>query len=246
MTSSPSRCGETPRAIAVASLITGVILSSVLTLPAAAQTGAQHKYVISVGRPSEKLPSGALWLYNYSWYGLQQYNLATIENGATVLPTDIDRLKREADPHPDTSAYVVVIQAGEHLWFRSPDIQPDLFWTDLPGAVRLLGSAKELPTGETELVLPALARRHLTFLDSDGRPKTNLDLTVSIYLWDENHCGVHEGLPLGEFRTDSKGTIEILAPLVPLPRRAAVLLGGWGWTCGPGILAQHRHEDRRR
>ena len=45
---------------------------------------------------------------------------------------DIDRLKREAGPHPDTSAYVAVIQAGEHLWFRTPDISPDRFWADFP------------------------------------------------------------------------------------------------------------------
>ena len=63
---------------------------------------------------------------------------------------------------------------------------------------------------------PRLSRRHITLLNPDGRPKANLDLTVSIYLWDQNHCGFHEGLPLGEFRTDAKGTIEVLAPLVPL------------------------------
>jgi hypothetical protein len=216
MTSSAWRCGGVQRAIAVASLITVAILSSVLTLPAPAQTGSQHRYAICIGAPSEKLVSGTLWLYSYSWYGLQQYKLAAIQNGLAVVPLDRDRLKRAADPHPNTDAYVVVIQAGEHLWFRTPDIPPDSFWTDLPGAVRLLGSTTKLPTGETQLILPAPARRHITLLDPDGRPRTNLDLNVSIYLWDQNHCGVHEGLPLGSFRTDAKGTIEVLAPLVPL------------------------------
>ena len=216
MTSSLSRRGGAQRAIAAASLITVAILPSVLSLPAPAQTSSHDKYVISVGGPSEKLASGTLWLYSYSWYGLQQYKLAAVQNGIAVLPLDIDRLKREADPHPNTDAYVVVIQGGEHLWFRTPDIPPDRFWADLPGAVRLLGSAKELPTGETQLVLPVPARRHLIFLDPNGRPKTDLDLAVSIYLWNQNHCGVHEGLPLGNFRTDAKGTVEVLAPLVPL------------------------------
>ena len=216
MTSSPSRCGGAQRVIAVVPLVAVAISSSVLIVPAPAQTGPQGKYVISVGTPSEKLGSGTLWLYSYSWYGLQLYKLADIQNGLAVVPLDIDRLKREADPHPNTSAYVVVIQAGEHLWFRTPDIPPDRFWTDLPGAVHLLGSTQELPTGETQLVLPAPARRHVTLLYTDGRPKPNLDLTLSIYLYDENHCGFHEGLPLGNFRTDAKGTIEILAPLLPL------------------------------
>jgi hypothetical protein len=216
MTSSPSRRGAAQRAIAVASLVTVAILSSVLTLPAPAQTVSPHRYVICVGTPSEKLVSGTIWLYSYSWYGLQQYKLAAIQNGLAVVPFDVDRLKREMDPHPDTSGYVMVIQAGKNLWFRTPDIPSDGFWTDFAGAVGLLGSAKELPTGETQLVLLAPARRRITLLNPDGRPKTNLDLTVSIYLWDQNHCGVHEGLPLGNFRTDTKGTIEVLAPLVPL------------------------------
>jgi hypothetical protein len=43
-----------------------------------------------------------------------------------------------------------------------------------------------------------------------------MDLTVSEFLWNYNHCAGHEGLPLGSFRTDEKGTIEVLAPLVPL------------------------------
>jgi hypothetical protein len=216
MTSSPSRCGGAKRAIAVASLVVVAILCPVLTLPAPAQTRSQRKYVICVGASSEKLVSGTLWLYSYSWYGLQPYKLAAIQNGLAIVPLDMDRLKREADPHPNTSAYVVVIQAGEHLWFRTPDIPPDGFWTDLPRAMRLLGSIEELPTGETQVVLPAPTRRHVTLLYPDGRPKRNLDLTISIYLWNQNHCGVHEGLPLGNFRTDAKGTIEVLAPLVPL------------------------------
>jgi hypothetical protein len=176
----------------------------------------QRKYVISVGTPSEKLASGTLWLYSYSWYGLEHYKLSAIQDGFAVVPLDIDRLKREMHPNAYTDAYVAVIQAGEHLWFRTPDISPDEFWRDLPGALRLLGSSKELPSGETQLVLPAPARRHITLLYPDSRPKANFDLDVSIYLWDQNHCGFHEGLPLGAFKTDAKGTIEVLAPLVPL------------------------------
>jgi hypothetical protein len=121
--------------------------------PAVAQTLPQHRYVISIGAESGKITSGTLWLYSYSWYGLQKFTLATIQNGLAVVPLDIDRLKREADPHPNTDAYVIVIQAGEHLWFRTPDIAPDKLWIDLPGAVRFLGNTTELPTGETQAMV---------------------------------------------------------------------------------------------
>jgi hypothetical protein len=64
--------------------------------------------------------------------------------------------------------------------------------------------------------LPAPTKRHITLLYPDGRPAVNDDITLSIFVWNGNHCGVHEGLPLGTFRTDKTGTIEVLAPLVAL------------------------------
>jgi hypothetical protein len=172
--------------------------------------------VICVGTESEKLSSGTLWLYSYSWYGLQQFRFATIQNGLAVVPLDADRLKREVDPHPSTDGYVLVIQAGEHLWYRTPDISPDQFWDDLRGAMRSLGKTTTLPTGETQLILPLASRRQVTLLYPDGRPKVKTDVEVSLFLWNHNHCGFHEGLPLGTFRTDAKGTFEVLAQLVPL------------------------------
>lgn len=214
MPSSVARTRGRQHGIALAARVFLTLL--ILVRLTSAQSAQQQKYVISVGTPSERLASGTLWLYSYSWYGLQHYKLAAIHNGLAVVPLDIDRLKRELDPHPNTSAYVAVVQAGEHLWFRTPDIAPDSFWKDFPGALTLLGSSTELPTGETQLVLAKPAKRHVTFLYPDGRPKANFDLNVSIYLWDQNHCGVHEGLPLGTFRTDAEGTIEVPSPLVPL------------------------------
>jgi len=216
MTSSHWRGRRAQHAIEFAVRVSLALLTPLLAPPAFGQSPAQAKYLVSIGTPSEKIVSGIVWLYSYSWYGLDQYKLAAIRNGVALVPLDIDRLKREVDPHPNTDAYVVVIQAGEHLWFRTPDIPSDSFWADLPGAVRLLGSTTGLPTGETQLVLAAPARRHIILLYPDGRPKSNLDLSVSIYLWDRNHCGFHEGLPLGSFRTDASGAIEVLAPLVPL------------------------------
>ena len=216
MTSSlPLTCG-TRHGTTVAVRVLLALLSPLLIRPASAAPPSQQKYVISIGTASERLASGTLWLYSYSWYGLQHYKLAVIQNGLAVVPLDDDRLKQEVDPHPNTSGYVIAIQASEHLWYRSPDIPSNDFWTDLPRAIRSLGNSTQLPTGETQLVLPAPAVRHITLLYPDGRPKTNTDLAVSIYLWDWNHCGVHAGLPLGNFRTDAKGAIEVLAPMVPL------------------------------
>lgn len=137
--------------MAIAARVFLALLTLLLIRPTFAHSLQQKRYVVSVGTPSDKLVSGTFWLYSYSWYGLKKYKLAAIQNGFAVVPLDIDRLRREADPHPNTSGYVVVIQAGEHLWFRSPDIAPDKFWTDLQGTIRLMGGSTDLRTGETQL-----------------------------------------------------------------------------------------------
>jgi hypothetical protein len=184
--------------------------------PAFAQAPSQQQYTISIGTPSERVSSGTIWLYSYSWYGLQKIQLAAVGNGLALVPLDTGKLKRELDPHPNTDGYVVVLQIGEHLWYRTPNISPDVLWRDLSSAVNALGRTIASSTGETELILPRPTKRHITLRYPDGHAAANANITTSIYLWDTNHCGVHEGLPLGTFLTDKNGTFEVLAPLVAL------------------------------
>lgn len=139
-----------------------------------------------------------------------------MKNGLALVPLDSTELKRKLDPHPNTDAYVVVLQTGEHQWYRTPDIQPGSFWNNLSSAIDSLGKATLSSSGETQLILAPLTKRRLTLLYPDGKAAANTEVTLSIYLWNMNHCGFHEGLPLGTFRTDKTGTIEVLAPLVPL------------------------------
>jgi hypothetical protein len=184
--------------------------------PAFAQEAPQQQYTISIGTAPEKIASGTIWLYSYSYYGLQMVQLATIQNGLARMPLDTEKLKRELDPHPNTDGYVVVLQIGEHLWYRTPNISPNVFWNDLTGAVNSLGQATALRAGQTQLIVPSLTKRHITLLYPDGRPAANANIPLSIYLWDNNHCKAHMGLSLGTLRTDKTGTIEVLAPLVAL------------------------------
>lgn len=107
------------------------VLGALSTLPACAQSPPQQRYMISVGTSSEKVSSGTIWLYSYSWYGLQKIELAAIKKGLALVPLDTRKLKHELDPNPTTDGYVVVLQIGEHLWYRTPDISPNLLWNDL-------------------------------------------------------------------------------------------------------------------
>ena len=199
----------------IRSIVSAVVLGLTLALPAFGQTTPPQRYIVSIGPNAEKVKSGKVWLYGFSYSGLQRLQLATIENGLALVPLDTEKLKRELDAHPNTNGYVVALQIGEYLWYRTPNISPDVFWSDLPGAVKSLGQATASSAGETQLILPPLTKRHITLLYLDGRPAANADVTVSIYLWN-NNCAAHTGLPLGIFRTDKRGTIEVRAPLMAL------------------------------
>jgi hypothetical protein len=192
------------------------LLALLPILPVSAQSAPQKKYMVSIGSPSGKVSSGAIWLYSHSWYGLKKIRLASIKDGAALVLLDSTKLKRELNPHPNTDGYVVALQAGEHLWYRTPDIRPDVLWSDISLAINSLGRADASSTGETQLILPPSAKRQITLLYTDGKPAVNASVTLSIYLSDDNHCAFHEGLPLGTFRTDNTGAIEVLALLVPL------------------------------
>jgi hypothetical protein len=142
--------------------------------------------------------------------------LADIQGGVAEIPLDLDKIQRDLNPHPNTDAYVVVLQLPKNIWFRSPDISPESVWKDFTHVLNGLGQATTLPDGTALLTLPALDKRQITLLHEDGQPVVNVSISVSIYLYDENHCGSHEGLPLGQFVTDGTGTVEVTAPLIPL------------------------------
>src|SRR5256885_396430 len=105
-----------------------VLLMANLAVALTAQTPARQNYVISTGTAANTISSGTIWLYSYSWYGVQKIELAAIKGGFAWVPTDTERLKRELDPHPNTDGYVLAVQVGEHLWYRTPDISPDVIW----------------------------------------------------------------------------------------------------------------------
>ena len=184
--------------------------------PAAQRPASQQIYTISIGDSRHAVSSGTLWLYSYSWYGLQQIELANVVHGRSVVRLDTGRLRGELNPNPTTDGYVIALQVGEHGWFRTANLAPDAFWNNLLSEIDSLGQATASSNGDKQLVLPAPAHRRLTLLYPDGSPAADQTITLSIYLWDTNHCGFHEGLPLGTFRTDKTGTVEVTAPLVPL------------------------------
>jgi hypothetical protein len=197
-------------------LLASLLFSAALaTAGQAAKKGIDASYQFAIGDRSRPVRSGIVWLYHYSWYGLHSYKLATIEDGVTHIRLTEEELESEVKPHSDTEAYVLVLQLPPNLWYRTRDIAPDSLWGDLLPGLNALGTARVSPSGETLVVLSAPTLRQLVLQHEDGRPAVNLEVPVSIYLYDRNHCGHHRGLPLGTFLTDRNGAIEF--PASPLP-----------------------------
>lgn len=181
-----------------------------------AQQGTDVWYRFAVGNESQPVASGIIWLYHYSWYGLHRYELARIEDGVAHIRLTEEQLKTEIKPHPNTEAYVLALDLPAGLWYRTEDIAPEALWHDLVRSLNALGEARPDPSGKTLLILPPPVPHRLILQDEEGSPAANLEVPVSIYLYDRNHRGHHSGLPLGTFLTNEKGAIEFQAPAVPL------------------------------
>jgi hypothetical protein len=183
---------------------------------AARPAAARRRYRFSIGNDSTIVRSGSIWLYCYSWYGLQSLKLGSIDGGVAEVSLAVEAIKSELNPHINTDACVLVLQLPDNLWYRTPDISPERFWPHFAHVLDGLGHSVSLATGETLLILPKLARRQITLLHEDGRPVANAKVLVSIYLYDTNHCGVHTGLPIGTLVTNADGGFNLLAQSVPL------------------------------
>jgi hypothetical protein len=71
------------------------------------------RYRFAIGDLSLSVWSGSVRLYSYPWYGLQSTKLADIQDGVAAIPRDMERIRRELNPHPNTEAYVIL---SGHLW----------------------------------------------------------------------------------------------------------------------------------
>ncbi len=202
--------------ISNSSLTRAALLGLLSILPACAQSHPNGKYVFSIAASSERISSGEIWLYSYSWYGLQKIQLAAIENGLALVSLDAAKLKRQLDPiRPRTAMWSCCRLVSADGTERR--ISRRTYYGAIYLSLWILsGERSNLATGETQVILPPPSKRRVTLLYPNGQAAANANITLSIYLWNMNHCGFHEGLPLGTYRTDKTGTIEFLAPLVAL------------------------------
>ncbi|MBI3697234.1 MAG: hypothetical protein HY238_20660, partial [Acidobacteria bacterium] len=181
-----------------------------------AQQEVDLRYRFAIGDESKAALSGKVWLYHYIWGGLGSVELARIEDGRAHIRLSRERLASEIRRNLHPGAYLVVLEFPGGQWYRTADLDHLSLFSRLDASLHALGKARREPSGETLLVLPPASKRRITLRFEDGRPAPGREVHVSIFISRENHCGAHEGLDLGAFRTDPRGAIEFLAPLVKL------------------------------
>ncbi len=213
------------------------LLSFLFAATALAQQDIDLRYRFAIGEGSAPLAAGSVWLYHYVWGGLGSFKLADIENGQARIRLSKQRLEAEIRRPAHPGSYVIVLSLPGGLWRRTADLNAASLFTGFAAALNALGQSHSVPSGETVLVLPSLAKRRLTLQFEDGRPAAGREVLVSIYVSAENHCGVHQGLDLGAFRTDASGTIEVTAPLVDLNLNAPHYELEGGGPAGPAYWA---------
>lgn len=200
------------KATVIASLIVSLVAAGVGQARPWQETDLRYRFAIRDEKTP--IPSGTVWLYSLAWGDLEKFRLGTIKNGEARIRLS-KKMLRPKQPLPAPEAYVIVIELPQNQWYRTADIEPRTFLRNFSKSLNALGRTK-VYSGETLLVLPTLTKRRITFQSENGKPVAGMEVHVSIYLYDRNHCGRHTGPPLGKFRTNAKGEIEVIAPLVPL------------------------------
>lgn len=183
-----------------------------------------------VGAPPARVISGEVWVIANCWGTYPGVLVGTIRDGQIYAREGI-QYPRYWDQAFDYRVLVAVSNEpastsaatfeGDAYGFANerpaylhpfPDIylSPPLArqrlgknWRD---ALEKMGQA----TGDV-LVLPAPLRRTIRFNYPDGRPLAGVQVYISLYGSNENHCGVPVGIQLGGFKTDSDGEISFTA-----------------------------------
>ena len=189
------------------------LLMSCSSLAMAQKDVSLHYRFILEGAPSAS--SGTVWLFHYSWYGLEKFELARILDGDAWIALDERKLAREVRPNPKVESYLLLVDFGGS-WHRSRNIKPAKLFDDFSAALDALGQTRRDSRGRTTLTLPAYAERQVTLRYPDGRPLASRQIPVAIYIYDYNHCAAHFGIDLGTYLTDKRGVLHLRAGKYPL------------------------------
>ena len=189
------------------------LLMSCCTLATAQKDVSLHYRFNQEGMPSAS--SGTVWLFHYSWYGLEKFELARILDGEAWISLDQSRLSREVKPDPKTESYLLLVDFGGS-WHRSREIKPAKLFDDFSAALDALGQTRPDSRGRTTLTLPASTERKMKLQYPDGRPLASRQIPAAIYVYDYNHCAAHFGIDLGTYRTDKRGVLRLRAGQDPL------------------------------
>jgi len=141
-----------------------------LSVAAFSQQHPQQAYLISIGAESSIVPSGTVWLYSFSPYGILSVQLAQIENGRALMPSSFEEAKKELNPNDTAEVYVLSDTGWPTSWYRTPNISREVIWFELTGRLNSLGRPTVLSDGGTRLILPSPSKRSITMLYPDGRP----------------------------------------------------------------------------
>jgi len=215
-------------------LRTVILRVATLALLSQVVQAADYRFYRSEGKGTVPVPEGTVWLYHYNWGGFQRFKLSDIRQGQAKLELDARKLREEVKPARNTDAFLIVLEFPQMSWYRTKDLKPKTLLQQWRPALETLGKVRP-PEDEPvrTIVLPALEGTKFRLVSPEGKPLARRSIPVSIFVTSQNHCGVHQGLPLGMFATDDDGWLEVRAP------DASLYLDLRHWTlAGEGFAGQ--------
>jgi hypothetical protein len=212
-----------PRSMPVTTLI--VLVATFVPL-----SGVPRPARIFFGDRAHPVVTGEAWLVANRWGAYPGVLVATIRNGkleergSVQFPQYWEQafdykllLAVAAQPVGPPASLIEdfaygTVEAPEYLKrfstiYLSPPLAAEKLGNDWPTGLEQIGHL----TG-SDLVLPAPTRRTIRLLYPDGRPLAGARVPVSLYGSSQNHCGVAVGIKLGDFATNTRGEVAVVAP----------------------------------
>ncbi len=80
-----------------------------------------------------------------------------------------------------------------------------------PTLQAMAGTAQRVYNTKT-LEFPPIGPRPVSFRDLQGNPVPDLNVSLAVFGTNQNHCGRHQGIELGSFKTDPDGQVVLHQP----------------------------------
>ena len=191
-----------------AGVLFGVLLSSLCVAQEKPKSIEQTIYIQNAR--SHPVKSGTIQLVNSrDHYHYEKTEVADIQDGRARLRLTPDQVKNVFSTTTEHQRLWLLVQT-DHTVYRSEKYDFTAFFRSFPEIFDDLGTVEQTNgTPEISLTLDPLTSRTIQFMNEDGHPEANRDITIGVVHETIGHAGGVHGHRKGTFTTDQNGNMTL-------------------------------------